>query len=79
MVLKLYISLLYELKTKNMERPVLSVENDEILKRIENEIDEIDDLEEKMDYVDCLAITFEFEDLDEDQEDLIDEYLRDYV
>ena len=49
------------------------------LGEIEDKILDFDDLEDRMDYVDELVIWGEFDDLTEGQEDLIDEYLRDFV
>ena len=57
----------------------LSRVNLDKLSKIEDEIDNLDDLDEKMDYVDCLSIYFHFDDLEEGQEDMIDEYLRSIV
>ena len=62
-----------------MERPVLSDKNSKILKRIENKIDGYKTLDKKMDYVDSLVLWNEFDGLSDEDEDVIDEYLRDYV
>ena len=57
----------------------LSEVNMNKLTEVENEIDNLDNLDEKMDFVDCLSIYFHFDDLEEGQEDMIDEYLRSIV
>ena len=57
----------------------LSEENLKRLDEIENEILELDELDERMDYVDELVIFMEFNNLTDEQEDQIDEYLRDFV
>ena len=62
-----------------MERPVLSDVNSKVLTRIEKKIDGYKSLDKKMDYVDGLVLWSEFHDLTDDEEDTIDEYLRDYV
>ena len=65
-----------------MERKILllSEKNSERMDEIETEIDNLDTLDEKMDYVDRLSIWTEFPDeMTDELENDVDEYLRDYV
>lgn len=57
----------------------LSEDNLKKLGEIEDNILNFDDLDDRMDYVDELVIFMEFNDLTDEQEDQIDEYLRDFV
>ena len=50
------------------------------LNEIEDKILDFDDLDDRMDYVDELVFWNEFpEELTDEQEEMIDEYLRDFV
>ena len=62
-----------------MERPTLSSKNDKVLTRIEKKIDGYRTLDKKMDYVDELVLWMEFEGLSDEEEESMDEYLRQYV
>ena len=62
-----------------MNRPILSNVNSKVLTRIEKKIDSYKTLEKKMDYVDSLVIWYEFYQLKDGEEDIVEEYLREYV
>lgn len=64
-----------------MKKEDIGLTGDNLTKlgEIEDKILEFDDLDERMDYVDELVIWGEFDDLTDEQEDDIDEYLRDFV
>lgn len=58
----------------------LSEKNLKKLEKIENKILNYKSLDKRMDYVDCMVIESEFpEEITEEQVDLLDEYLRDFV
>lgn len=78
----LYIFTLLNLKRNDMEKQEIGLTENNLKKldEIENEILDFDDLDDRMDYVDELCLFSVFpDDLTNEQEDMIDEYLRDFV
>ena len=57
----------------------LSSKNLKKLEKIEHKIWGKSNIDKRMDYVDELALSFIFDDVDDDTVDKIDEYLRDIV